>query len=228
MSRGRWIRGNSYKYKFQIVLVIMFFLLSSCALTLDKILPNTTNKQIINLNAYFQAFYSDNLKRIFLEKLGISEDDFVLDNIKSVNVKITLNGEEMEKNVISSGILIKPMVTVEKNISSINMDVEVIYTLIDGIYEKTYTLTAQFNENLDLSKTNNLYFIIYLEDEGTGVKLNIDPAFEIKFVETDEKEKIYYVTPDNKKYYSILKNENIENKIILKDVYDEVQVFSFP
>ncbi|WP_157648511.1 hypothetical protein [Thermosipho affectus] len=206
----------------------MFFLLSSCALTLDKILPDTTDEQIINLNAYFQAFYSDNLRRIFLEKLGISEDDFVLDNIKSVNVKMTLNGEEMEKNVISSGILIKPMVTVEKNISSINMDVEVIYTLTNGIYEKTYTLTAQFNENLDLSKTNNLYFIIYLEDEGTGVKLNIDPTFEIKFIGTDEKEKIYYVTPDSKKYYSILKNENIENKIILKDAYDEVQVFSFP
>ncbi|ABR31397.1 hypothetical protein Tmel_1552 [Thermosipho melanesiensis BI429] len=197
--------------------------MSGCALTLDKILPDTQNNQIVNFEIYFQAFFSDNLKRIFDEKLGT---DFGWSNVKSIDFFLDFNGKNIRVKIKSDGILIKPLLTIEKSNFNVNLVATVTYTLTDGIDEKKVSISTNLDKFFDLSDKDNLYFIVYLIDKGTDVKLSMEDLFNVKKVDIGKENKIYYITPDNQRYYSVY--NGIAGEIKISSEIGEVQVFSYP
>ncbi|OOC36416.1 hypothetical protein SU68_07950 [Thermosipho melanesiensis] len=190
---------------------------------MDKILPDTQNNQIVNFEIYFQAFFSDNLKRIFDEKLGT---DFGWSNVKSIDFFLDFNGKNIRVKIKSDGILIKPLLTIEKSNFNVNLVATVTYTLTDGIDEKKVSISTNLDKFFDLSDKDNLYFIVYLIDKGTDVKLSMEDLFNVKKVDIGKENKIYYITPDNQRYYSVY--NGIAGEIKISSEIGEVQVFSYP
>ncbi|MBO8139996.1 MAG: hypothetical protein H0Z22_05950, partial [Thermosipho sp. (in: Bacteria)] len=87
MPRTRWIRNNSYKYKLQIVLVLLiFFVLSGCGLIINNMLENTEKTESIEFQIIYQGFYYQGY-----DSTRIFGDEFSFNDLISVRIDSTSN-----------------------------------------------------------------------------------------------------------------------------------------
>lgn len=209
---------------------MLIYLLSGCALTLDKIIPEKESNQTISFNVYFEAYYSTSLKDFFEEKL---EKSFTLSDLDEITVKLKVNDSDIFTfNLKGKNNNVTPPIVIEKSKDAmVKYDIEVTYTLKRDLIDSTEVVLKDTDliDDLNLLDFQELNLVFFIHDESGTPTLKPKILYEDKKVIKEgivEDGKIYYVESNND-FYSILKNDKV-NEIYVDADSDFSNIYVFP
>ncbi|SHH21348.1 hypothetical protein [Thermosipho atlanticus] len=213
MSRTRWLRNNSYKYKFQIILFLIIILfLSSCGVIINDIIGETRTSKTVELKIIYQGFFYGPVPNFTfkdLQEVSIDSTSSLVYN--GTTYSFTQGEAPLLVYSKDSGFFnseIKPLnliVEQQANVNlAVNLGVEVSYINVETGDSTQLSFDLTLSISTDTLNVNRLTFILGLDESGNLVYdvLKEDDCSVIEIAETENN--IYYVT-NNGIYYSTLK-----------------------
>ncbi|MBO8160254.1 MAG: hypothetical protein H0Z24_01345 [Thermosipho sp. (in: Bacteria)] len=238
MSRTRWLRDNSYKYKLQIVLIIFLIsILSGCALVLNDLLKGIETTEIVDFNIYYEGFYSEK------DGIKIFGEDFNINDLIDVTVNSTstlfINGIAynfpeiiyLKNNIFDNNITPSNLTLTKQSLANISIDFEVTisyYSTPDNLQPEATEIVLRLKDStsINLEDTSKLTFVIGIDNNEKLVYYLLKEGEVNTLEESSLESNVYYIT-DSLVYFSSLKLEDNLLKIYYPSSMGSPQLYSY-